>query len=90
MVSSWRVVARAGCGVHGVVYRAVRVGQQQAQPVALKLAMGPGDPRMAREVDLLSRTRHPSIPRLVDHGQWKFATGAHHPYIGSQPRRCWH
>ncbi|WP_407659974.1 hypothetical protein [Hyalangium gracile] len=39
VVGRWRVVAWAGRGVHGAVYRAVQVGQEQAPAVALKLAL---------------------------------------------------
>jgi hypothetical protein len=62
-VGPWRVVDWAGRGVHGAVYRAVRVGQEHSLPVALKLALLPRDPRFAREVELLSRQRHPHIPQ---------------------------
>ncbi len=75
------MVAWASRGVNGAVYRAVRVGQEHAPPVALKLALMPRDPRFAREVVLLSRTHHPSIPRLVDSGEWQHPSGSSHPYI---------
>jgi serine/threonine protein kinase len=83
VVGAWRVVAWGGHGVYGAVYRAVRVeeGDEQARPVALKLALLPKDPRFAREVELLSRSRHPSIPRLVDSGEWQHPSGTTHPYI---------
>jgi len=71
VVGPWQVRAGASCGVHGAVYRAVPVGKPRSQPVALKLALWPGDPRFAREVELLSRTRHPSVPRLLDSGEWR-------------------
>jgi serine/threonine protein kinase len=81
VVGPWRVVAWASRGVHGAVYRAVRVGHELAEPVALKLALLPKDPRFAREVSLLSLMHHPSIPRLVDHGEWLHPSGSSHPYI---------
>jgi hypothetical protein len=84
VVGSWRVVAWASRGVNGAVYKAVRVGQEYAPPVALKLALMPADPRFAREVVLLSRTRHPSIPRMVDSGQWQHPSGSTHPYIAME------
>ncbi|WP_224249862.1 serine/threonine-protein kinase [Hyalangium gracile] len=80
-VGPWRVEAWAGQGVHGAVYRAVRVGQEQAGPVALKLALTPDDPRMARERALLSLVDHPSIPRLLDSGEWRHPHGTRHPYL---------
>jgi serine/threonine protein kinase len=77
------VVEWAGRGVHGAVYRAVRVGEEQALPVALKLAVLPRDPRFAREVELLSRQHHPNIPHLIDTGDWQHPGGTLHPYIDS-------
>ncbi len=69
-VGPWRVVAWAGQGIHGAVYRAVPLRSGHSAPVALKLALRPGDPRLAREALLLSRLRHPSVPRLWDSGSW--------------------
>ena len=46
-VGPWRVVGWAGRGVYGAVYQAVRVGEEHAAPVALKLALLPEDPRFA-------------------------------------------
>ncbi len=83
-VGAWRVVAWAGQGVHGAVYRAVRIGQEQAGPVALKLALLPGDPRLAREVAVLSRVEHPSVPRLLDSGEWQSYGGTRHPFLVMQ------
>ncbi len=81
VVGSWRVLAWAGRGVYGAVYRAVPVHSELAPPVALKLALVPGDPRFAREVELLFRMRHPSIPRLWDSGEWQHPSGALHPFV---------
>ena len=80
-VGPWRVVDWAGQGGYGAVYRAVRIGQEHLPPVALKVALLTDDPRFAREQELLSRTLHPHIPRLVDHGQWLSPCGARHPFI---------
>jgi serine/threonine protein kinase len=80
-VGPWRVVAWAGCGMNGAVYRAVPVGSEHASPVALKIALCPSDPRFAREVELLSRTHHPSVPRLVDSGTWQHPDGTCYPFI---------
>nr|WP_307734743.1 serine/threonine-protein kinase [Pyxidicoccus parkwaysis] len=65
-------------GAYGAVYRAFG---EFAGPVALKLALNPGDERFAREVELLSRIRHPSVPRLVDHGIWQPRVGPSFPYL---------
>jgi serine/threonine protein kinase len=78
------VVDWAGQGVHGAVYRAVRIGLERLPPVALKLALLPDPPRFARERELLSRTLHPHIPRLVDHGHWQSPSGALHPWVAME------
>jgi eukaryotic-like serine/threonine-protein kinase len=80
-VGPWRVVGSAGHGVHGAVYQAVREGPEPSTPVALKLALLPRDPRFAREVELLSRVDHPSVPRLRDAGAWQHPAGTLHPYL---------
>ncbi|WP_224244730.1 serine/threonine-protein kinase [Hyalangium gracile] len=84
VVGTWRVEAWAGCGVHGAVYRAVSVHDPRSAPVALKLAMHPADPRFEREVELLSRCQHPSIPRLLDQGSWRAPSGTLHPFLVMQ------
>jgi eukaryotic-like serine/threonine-protein kinase len=80
-VGPWRVLGPAGHGVHGAVYRAIRVGDAHATPVALKLALWPRDPRFSREVELLSRVEHPSVPRLLDAGEWQHPAGTAHPFL---------
>jgi serine/threonine protein kinase len=80
-VGSWLVVAWAGRGVHGAVYKAVPVDNPDASPVALKLALLPRDPRFAREVELLSCVRHPSVPRLWEHGEWQHPGGTLYPFL---------
>src|SRR5690348_401118 len=81
LVGPWRVVAWIGRGVHSAVYRAVQADKSLSSPVALKLALLPRDPRFAREAELLSSLRHPSIPRLWDSGEWQLPGGALHPYL---------
>jgi serine/threonine-protein kinase len=71
---------RRGCGAYGAVYRAYRE-EGASGPVALKLALHPGDERFAREVELLSRIRSPSVPRLVDDGSWRQPGGIAHPFL---------
>jgi hypothetical protein len=56
-VGAWRVVERQGYGGFGIVYRAVRAGQEHAGSVALKLARCPWERRFAREAELLWRIR---------------------------------
>jgi serine/threonine protein kinase len=62
----------------------VRIGQEHLPPVALKLALLPEDPRFERERELLSRTLHPHIPRLVDHGSWQSPSGSLHPFVAME------
>jgi serine/threonine protein kinase len=84
VVGDWRVEAWAGRGVYGIVYRAVPLHDERAPPVALKLALLPGDPRFAREVHLLSLFDHPSIPQLLGQGVWQAPGGTRHPYLVMQ------
>ncbi|MDY7229324.1 serine/threonine-protein kinase [Hyalangium rubrum] len=84
IVGKWRVVARRGRGTYGVVYRAVPIGPEPGEPVALKLALYPRDPRFAREAELLARMRHPSVPALVDSGWWQPPEGPPFPFLVMQ------
>jgi serine/threonine-protein kinase len=72
LVGPWRVLERLGLGAHGAVYRALHA-HSPSSPVALKLALHPGNPRFSRERELLSRLHHPHVPRLLDHGEWTLA-----------------
>ncbi|MDC0714666.1 hypothetical protein POL68_39825 [Stigmatella sp. ncwal1] len=69
-IGPWRVMGWHHRGAYGAVYQAVLAKSPRQPVVALKLALFPGDPRFAREVELLSRIRHPCVPRLIDHGHW--------------------
>ncbi len=80
-VGDWRVVDRRGQGAYGVVYRAVRVGQEAAGMVAFKLALYPWDPRFLREGALLSLIHHPSVPPLLGHGFWMHPSGMAFPFV---------
>jgi hypothetical protein len=81
LVGSWRVVGYAGRGTYGAVYRARRAGVSDAPLVALKVAVFPKDPRFLRERELLSRSHHPAIPRLLDWGWWSAGPEASYPYL---------
>jgi hypothetical protein len=80
-VGEWRVVDWQGQGAYGTVYRALRLGQEESGPVALKLAVYPWDRRFAREAELLSRIHHPNVPRLLGQGLLRYASGTEHPYL---------
>jgi hypothetical protein len=78
-VGTWRAQSLRGQGTYGFVYRAV--SEAHPGPVALKLSVYPADQRFEREVELLSRIRHPSVPRLLDAGVWQSPLGGSHPFI---------
>ncbi|WP_044191156.1 phosphotransferase [Hyalangium minutum] len=80
-VGPWRVLRGKGLGVYGFVYLVERVGQESAGPFALKVARYPRDPRFEREGELLSRVRHPHVPRLHDRGEWTSPNGESFPYV---------
>jgi serine/threonine-protein kinase len=70
-VGDWCILGRLGWGGYGVVYlvRGVRWPRRQA---ALKLALGQGavSRRLEREVELLSRVKHPHVARFIEAGYW--------------------
>ncbi|WP_225412438.1 serine/threonine-protein kinase [Stigmatella hybrida] len=81
----WQVEGRAGYGTYGAVCRVRRTRQILPQWVALKLARYPNDLRFEREAELLTRIRHPSVPRLLGKGTWKAGPqGDTHPYVVMQ------
>jgi eukaryotic-like serine/threonine-protein kinase len=81
IVGSWRLLGLVSRNIHGVVFRAERTAQPESGSFALKLALQPGDPRFAVEVELLSRIRHPNVPRVHDSGQWSGPGGALFPFL---------
>ncbi|MDY7228138.1 serine/threonine protein kinase [Hyalangium rubrum] len=80
-VGMWELRDWRGHGTYGTVYSAVRVGDEEAGLVALKMAAHPGDARFVREVELLSRIDHPNVPSLLGHGHWRSPSGASYPYF---------
>jgi len=84
VVGPWRVERWGGRGTYGAVYRATRVGHDETGTVGLKVALHPEDPRFEREVKLLSRLRHPNVPRYLGHGAWRHGSGALHPYVAME------
>jgi serine/threonine protein kinase len=75
------VKAWQGQGGYGAVYRAGRVGFRRSEPGALKLSLGRWNWRMEREVELLSRLSHPSIPRLLDRGGRRSPSRDEYPFF---------
>src|SRR5688500_6128734 len=84
LVGPWRIEGYAGRGTYGAVYRARRAGHPGSEPVALKIAVYPWDPRFSREVGLLSRNRHPGMPGLLDQGLWHASADVAHPYFAME------
>ncbi|ADO75077.1 serine/threonine-protein kinase [Stigmatella aurantiaca] len=80
-MGTWRVLEQRGQGTYGAVYRAEKVGQPEAGPFALKLALYLNDPRFEREGELLSRLQHPHVPRLLERGRWDVPGGGSFPFI---------
>ncbi|HEX8703504.1 MAG TPA: serine/threonine-protein kinase [Myxococcaceae bacterium] len=80
-VGAWRVKAWQGQGAYGAVYRAERSGWRRSEHGALKVSLWLWDARMKREVELLSRLSHPSIPRLLDRGGPLVASRNEYPFF---------
>ncbi|WP_420718290.1 serine/threonine-protein kinase [Pyxidicoccus sp. MSG2] len=78
------MLEQRGRGAYGAVYRAIGTERARSPVVALKLALHPRDGRFAREVELLSRIRHPNVPRLVGHGEWRDPAGTAYPYLAME------
>jgi len=75
-VKAWK-----GQGANGAVYQVERVGFRRSAPAALKVSLLRWNPRMEREVELLSRLSHPSIPRLLDQGGPRPPSGDAYPFF---------
>jgi len=75
------VKAFQGQGGYGAVYRAERAGWRRSEPGALKVSLAAWNWRMEREVKLLSRLSHPSIPRLLDRGGPLSPAGNEYPFF---------
>jgi hypothetical protein len=80
-IGAWRVTGFRGRGTYGAVYSSVSQEREPPMRAALKVAIYPADRRFEREVELLSRIRHPSVPRLLDSGVWRHPLGRAHPYV---------
>ncbi|WP_164018332.1 serine/threonine-protein kinase [Pyxidicoccus trucidator] len=83
-IGPWRICEPRGRGAYGVVYRAVADEGDGADVVALKLALHPWDARFGREAELLSRLRHPAVPRLRGQGQLLSSTGTPYAWIAME------
>ncbi len=81
LVGPWRIIELHDFGSFGAIYRVERAGHPEAGPFALKIALHPEDPRFPREVELLRRGVHPSVPRFEDRGWWTGPDGRIFPYV---------
>jgi len=80
-VGPWIVGKRIGDGSYGRVFHAVHQDRPEAGSYALKVACRACDERFEREAWLLSRIRHPSVPRFEDSGTWTSPEGEDYPYL---------
>ncbi|RKH54988.1 serine/threonine protein kinase [Corallococcus llansteffanensis] len=70
-LAHWEVLQRMAAGGYGTVYAVRRAGRLRARRYALKLARHPDSPWFSREAEILSRLRHPGVPRLMATGTWR-------------------
>lgn len=80
-MGDWRIVDLCSRGAFGAVYLAEGVPPGATGLGALKLALAPRDERFGREVELLSRLRHPCVPLLLASGDWSVPGGPPPPYL---------
>jgi serine/threonine-protein kinase len=83
-VGPWRILDALGSGAHGSVYLAEGVAPEASGRVAVKLAHQSLNARFLREAELLSRIRHPCVPRLMGHGQWTAPGRLPHPWLAME------
>jgi eukaryotic-like serine/threonine-protein kinase len=69
-LGGWRIVAEAGSGGMGHVYRALRDdGRYQAEAAIKVVSRGMDAERFRHEREVLARLQHPGIARLLDAGE---------------------
>ncbi|RKH32347.1 serine/threonine protein kinase [Corallococcus praedator] len=79
-VGRWEVLRRLAAGGYGTVYTVRRAGSPRARGYALKLARDFDSPWFSREADILSRLRHPGVPRLLASDAWRPGAGSY-PFL---------
>jgi hypothetical protein len=84
VVGPWKLKGWHARGAFGVVFRAVRAQREHGGLVAVKFALRPRDPRFQREAEVLGRVHHPSVPRLLEVGEWRRPGGAVYPYLAME------
>nr|WP_242589237.1 serine/threonine-protein kinase [Corallococcus macrosporus] len=79
-IGPWEVLRRLAAGGYGTVYAVRRRDRPRSRQYALKLARHLDSPWFFREAEVLSRLRHPAVPRLVARGSWRPGAGAY-PFL---------
>ncbi|RKG84769.1 serine/threonine protein kinase [Corallococcus terminator] len=80
IVGRWEVLRRLAAGGYGTVYAVRRAGRPRAREHALKLARHVDSPWFSREAEILSRLRHPGVPRLMTADAWRPGAGSY-PFL---------
>ncbi|WP_309893537.1 serine/threonine-protein kinase [Archangium sp.] len=94
-IGHWRVAEKLAVGGYGAVYEVEDLQHPNAKlPLALKLALRPGDPRAEREVVLLvEKAVHPNVVRFHGCGRWPHPTEGHTYHVmelvPGQPMDLW-
>ncbi|WP_375742277.1 serine/threonine protein kinase [Corallococcus interemptor] len=79
-IGAWQVVQRLAAGGYGTVYVVHAKHRPRGRRYALKLARQPDSPWFSREAEVLSRLRHPGVPRFVASGSWQPGSGSY-PFL---------
>ncbi|RKG59114.1 serine/threonine protein kinase [Corallococcus sp. CA054B] len=80
LIGPWHVVQRVAAGGYGTVYVVHAKHRPRGRRYALKLARQPDSPWFSREAEVLSRLRHPGVPRFVAAGNWQPGSGSY-PFL---------
>ncbi|QAT88441.1 serine/threonine protein kinase [Corallococcus coralloides] len=80
LIGPWHVVQRLAAGGYGTVYVVHAKRRPRGRRYALKLARQPDSPWFSREEEVLSRLRHPGVPRFVASGNWQPGSGSY-PFL---------
>ncbi|AFE09911.1 serine/threonine protein kinase [Corallococcus coralloides DSM 2259] len=80
LIGPWCVLQRVASGGYGTVYVVQAKHRPRGRQYALKLARQPDSPWFSREAEVLSRLRHPGVPRFVAAGNWQPDSGSY-PFL---------
>ncbi|MCY1040106.1 serine/threonine-protein kinase [Corallococcus sp. bb12-1] len=79
-VGRWEILHRLAAGGYGTVYAVHRADRSRTRLHALKLARHFDSPWFSREAEILSRLRHPGVPRLMAADAWRPGAGSY-PFL---------